>query len=66
VVFLVSLVEVSQEIPGTFARQWLKHGIVSEIKPGFILHFEWRQGLYTGMQITADRKGSSTAQWTSA
>ena len=24
------------------------------MKAGFILHFEWRRGLYTGMQITAD------------
>lgn len=31
-----------------------KHRIVSEIKPGFILHLEWRQGLYTGLKITAD------------
>ena len=31
-----------------------KHRIVSEIKPGFILHLEWRKALYTGLKITAD------------
>ena len=31
-----------------------KHRIVNEIKPGFILHLEWRHGLYTGLKITAD------------
>ena len=56
-VFLSKRVKVPQEIR-FYLQEFLpnssKHRIVSEIKPGFILHFEWRRGLYTGMQITAD------------
>ena len=56
-IFLLKKVKVPNEIRfylQEFSPDSGKHKIVSEIKPGFILHFEWRQGLHTGMQITAD------------
>lgn len=56
-IFLLKRVEVPQEIRfylEEFMPESDKHRIVSEIKPGFILHLEWRKGLYTGLKITAD------------
>lgn len=56
-VLLFKTVEVPQEIRfylEEFMPESDKHRIVSEIKPGFILHLEWRKGLYTGLKITAD------------
>lgn len=56
-VLLLKGVEVPQEIRfylEEFMPESDKHRIVSEIKPGFILHLEWRKGLYTGLRITAD------------
>ena len=56
-VLLLKRIEVPQEIRfylEEFMPESDKHRIVSEIKPGFILHLEWRKGLYTGLKITAD------------
>lgn len=56
-ILLLKRVKVPQEIRfylEEFMPDSGKHRIVSEIKPGFILHLEWRQGLYTGLKITAD------------
>lgn len=56
-VLLLKRVHVPQEIRcylEEFMPESDKHRIVSEIKPGFILHLEWRKGLYTGLKITAD------------
>ena len=56
-VLVLKRVEVPQEIRfylEEFMPESDKHRIVSEIKPGFILHLEWRKGLYTGLKITAD------------
>ena len=56
-VLLLKRVEVPQELRfylEEFMPESDKHRIVSEIKPGFILHLEWRKGLYTGLKITAD------------
>lgn len=55
--FLLNRVEVPKQIRfyfHEFSPDSGKHRIVNQIKPGFILHFEWRQGLYTGLNITAD------------
>lgn len=56
-VFMLKKIEVPQQIRfylPHFSEGIEKHRMVGDIRPGFILHFEWRQGLYTGLKITAD------------
>lgn len=56
-VFLLKKIKVPPQIRfylEEFSLEIAKYRIVRENKPGCMLYFEWRDGLYSGMQITVD------------